>query len=174
MIYAPPWGTPPWPWITPEAGLRRSQSLLGGLRGTEPFHWGGELRTFHLLMDAQSTRLRTSFSFQERSTLFNWLDLLPNPTGMAPSTDEGRAAFESAGCATCHTGASMSDELNHDVGRGEMQTPRLGAVALRAPYFHDGCAAVLEETFDGTCRSVEVHGADPALWLPLADYLRSL
>lgn len=37
-------------------GLRRTQPLAGGLKGTAPFHWGGELSSFDHLMDEVMVR----------------------------------------------------------------------------------------------------------------------
>ncbi len=61
-------------------------------------------------------------------------------------------------------------------GAEPLQVPMLRGVGHRAPYFHDGCAKELSETFDGTCSpghvpTVELTDAEAAA---LATYLRSL
>ncbi len=162
-------------WRAADTGARRSQSLLGGLAGTEPFHWNGDLPTFRHLMSAQAARLLTEFSADDQAAMLAWLDAQPEVPGRGGATSEDRAAFERAGCASCHAGEALSDELNHDVGGGSFQTPRLRGVLLRAPYFFDGCAPALEATLDGSCRAVEEHGvADPAERGAVVSYLRSL
>jgi len=162
-------------WLMPAEGLRRSQSLLGGLVGTEPFHWGGELADFDALMDAQGLRMLRGFNSEDRAAMIEWLDDLTNPPAPSASSADAEDAFISAGCAECHAGPRLSDELGHDVGLGAIQTPRLRGVAYRAPYFHDGCAATLEETLDGTCRPPDVHGvADREVRARVVAHLRSL
>lgn len=162
-------------WRAADTGPRRSQSLLGGLAGTEPFHWSGDLPSFRHLMSAQAARLLTEFSAEDQAAMLAWLDAQPAIPGRGGAASEDRAAFERAGCASCHAGEALSDELNHDVGAGPFQTPRLRGVLLRAPYFFDGCAPGLEATLDGTCRSIEEHGVeDPAERERVVSYLRSL
>lgn len=106
-----------------------------------------------------------------------WLGELPN-LREPKADDAGRAVFESAGCATCHSGPRFTDETNRDVGTGEaFQTPSLVGVRFRAPYMHDGCAETLEERFDPACGG-DAHGdvadLDEAELALLVEYLRSL
>lgn len=97
------------------------------------------------------------------------------PAAPAPgaNAEQGRALFQSAGCAACHGGPGwtssampgpagqldpdgngMVDEVLVDVGTlnpadirggGGFDTPSLFAVGLTAPYFHDGSMATLED-----------------------------
>jgi cytochrome c peroxidase len=88
-------------------------------------------------------------------------------SGIAPLTAQeqrGQGVFNQAQCNGCHTGALFSDNqfhyigvrpTNEDTGRfqvtgntqnlGEFRTPSLRNVELRAPYFHTGRFASLEE-----------------------------
>ncbi|MEI4902565.1 c-type cytochrome, partial [Klebsiella pneumoniae] len=60
----------------------------------------------------------------------------------------GEALFRSAavGCASCHSGAKLTDRQGHNLARDlpESDTPSLIGVAASAPYFHDGSAASLD------------------------------
>lgn len=166
-------------WVQPGGAPRRTQSLLGGLIGTEPFHWAGDAHDFAALMELQEQRMGADFVAEEREQMLAWLDLLPEPPGrpaIAPDVDATLGGlFVEAGCARCHAGPRLSDGESHDVGAGPMQTPRLGGVLHRAPYFHDGCAASLKETLDGSCRPLDDHGvADGALRARLVQYLATL
>lgn len=162
-------------WITPEVGPRRTQSLLGGLSGTEPFHWGGELPDFDAIMDAQESRLGSTFHADARASMLAWLDRLPTEQGLDEPPEGGAEAFVEAGCERCHAGSSFSDGLSHDVGAGAMQTPRLLGALYRAPYFHDGCAERLEATLDGSCRDGVAHlVADPELRAQIVGFVETL
>jgi YVTN family beta-propeller protein len=84
----------------------------------------------------------------------------------------GEHAFRRWGCAVCHSGAQFTDQTQHNSGIGDAAlerrsigpTPRfdtptiLGAWAT-APYFHDGSAATLRDTFFST----GFHNMGPAM-----------
>ena len=87
-----------------------------------------------------------------------------NPDGsFTAAALAGRAVFERAGCAACHSGPELTDSGRgalHDVGTlaptsgkrlGEalvgIDTPSLKGVWQSAPYYHDGRAATLLEVF---------------------------
>jgi Chitobiase/beta-hexosaminidase C-terminal domain/Bacterial Ig-like domain/PKD domain/RoxA-like, cytochrome c-like len=90
----------------------------------------------------------------------------------------GQAIFNSAGCATCHSGAEMTDSAPnnlHDVGtittasgqrRGGtltgFDTPTLIGVWATAPYLHDGSAATLLDVIT-TKNPSNQHGNTSAL-----------
>ena len=68
------------------------------------------------------------------------------------AAERGKAVFEKAHCAACHTGPYFTDQKMHDVGTGDgldpdgkYDTPTLREVWRTAPYLHDGRAATLEE-----------------------------
>jgi cytochrome c peroxidase len=64
----------------------------------------------------------------------------------------GRDVFVQLRCDACHSGARLTDNLNHDVGTGaEFQTPPLVGLRYSAPYMRDGCAATLLDRFDPAC-----------------------
>lgn len=86
------------------------------------------------------------------------LPLPPNPFlasdgGLTPQAEVGRKLFESSesACATCHSGPTFSDGLNHDVGLGSdsdkyptYNTPTLLGTYRKVRYLHDGRAKSLE------------------------------
>ncbi len=100
--------------------------------------------------------------------------LAPPPRGLiTASAQQGEAIFSQIGCASCHTpvlitGANthpafdrksvplFSDLLLHDVGTGdgiavndarpgEIRTPALWGLRVRAPFLHDGRAPTVEQ-----------------------------
>jgi hypothetical protein len=147
-------------------GQRRTQSLRGGLSGTEPFHWDGDMSNFsQLVKEVFVGRMSgPQPSDDQTAAMLQWLDSipeLPNPPPTAPSAVEhGRTLFGSPalGCTTCHTGAHLTNNLTVDVGTGlKLQVPSLRGVGWRAPFLHTGCAPTLADRF-GTCGGGDKHG----------------
>ncbi|RYZ05077.1 MAG: cytochrome-c peroxidase [Myxococcales bacterium] len=148
-------------------GPRRSQTLEGGASQRAPFHWSGDLGDFDALVDEVMMKRMSLFADVDpgqRAALRDWLDSVPKaPTadGLDPrQVERGRLLFndEELACATCHSGSDYTDNLAHDVGTGEaFVTPSLVDVNMRAPLFHDGCAATLAGRF-GPCGGGDKHG----------------
>jgi len=171
-------------WAFAGQGLRRTQFLAGGLKGTAPFHWTGELSSFvDLMHEVGQRRMRGEETTDaEAAKLLDWIDAQPAPT--APAVDaeraaRGRAHFESAavGCAGCHAGERGTDNKSYDVGTGiTLQTPPLRGLATRTRFMHDGCAGELTDRFDPACGG-DSHGNIDALDAnelgDLVEYLRS-
>jgi YVTN family beta-propeller protein len=66
--------------------------------------------------------------------------------------EQGKALFDSAGCASCHSGEYYTNLELYNVGTGigreadwKFDTPTLREVWRTAPYLHDGRAATLKE-----------------------------
>jgi cytochrome c peroxidase len=142
-------------WALPE-GARRTPTLRGGLKGTEPFHWAGNLRDIDALMgEVMVGRMGdTGHSSERNQAVLDWLDTvpaLPPPANFDPAAAErGRAVFESAavGCASCHAGRQGTNNGFANVGTGQtLQVPRLTELGSRAPYFHDGRILRMEDRF---------------------------
>lgn len=145
-------------WTFESIGVRRTQSLRGGIMETAPFHWDGDLADMdHLMADVFQTRMGGKLtSSEDIEALGAWIDQLPT-TAVA----RGKAIFMSAeaGCSTCHAGSKLTNNTSADVGTGsKLQTPQLMGLALRAPYMHDGCAATLEARFRESCGGGDRHG----------------
>ncbi len=167
-------------------GPRRTQTLRGGLLGTEPFHWDGLETDFAALTgDVMQGRMGgPSLDETQNQALARYLDALPGmPAPVAastPSVERGKALFNDAtvACATCHTGSRFSNDQTMDVGSrdGMLQVPGLIGLWARAPYLHDGCAKTLLDRFT-TCDTGK-HGAVNQLpsddLRALSDYLETM
>jgi hypothetical protein len=148
-------------------GPRRSQTLEGGASGRAPFHWSGDLVTFDNLVDEVMIKrmsLPANVDLHQRAALKDWLDSVPKAATAddldSGAVERGRVLFEDSelACATCHSGVDFTDNQPHDVGTGAaFITPSLVDVNIRAPLFHDGCAATLEGRF-GPCGGGDAHG----------------
>lgn len=148
-------------WAFSDVGRRRTQTLLGGISQTKPFHWNGDMSSLSELMgEVFVSRMGNApLSGHEQDAFAAWIDTLAD---LPSRTDgdvakAGRAAFDKAGCEACHGGERFSDGSSADVGTGgRFQVPSLIGVGYRAPYFHDGCARTMEDRF-GACNTPE-HG----------------
>jgi YVTN family beta-propeller protein len=185
-------------WEFPD-GPRQTPALAGRhVLSTAPYHWSGEftdIGTFnkHTITERMGgSGLTTAAAAQ----LDGYIDQLPAAaTGMNAASEavtRGKALFEgSAACATCHTGALLTNNgfaevgtLNtHDknadkgpVASAGFNVPSLLGLGRSAPYLHDGSLTTLEERIfknDG-----DVHGKTSELTadqkLDLVSYLKSL
>jgi len=159
-------------WTFACEGTRRTQSLQVGLKGTEPFHWGGDEKDFsQLVTDVFVGRMSGPMLAQDQiDATLSWIDAQPRrtrtlPTDMA-AVARGKALFNDAtraGCVTCHTGAHFTNNQTVDVGTGGMfQVPSLVGIGTRGPFMHDGCAATLRDRF-GACGGGDKHGITSTL-----------
>ena len=152
-------------WTFKGLGPRRTQNLRGGLLGTEPLHWSGDMKDFPTLFDEVFVGRMTGFPLDSTYTdaLATWIDKQPSlarTPSDADAVQRGRALFESTevGCATCHSGSLLTNNTTVDVGTGgAYQVPSLKGVSFRAPFLHDGCAQTLRDRF-GECGGGDRHG----------------
>ncbi len=115
----------------------------------------------------------------------------PAPSGAAlsplsPAQLRGQALFqdETVGCATCHNGAHLTDNLSWDVDSQatsfdirEFQTPVLHGLDRSGPYMHDGSAATLRDlvfNFVATDRMGNGSHLDDSALEDLAAFLATL
>jgi hypothetical protein len=138
-----------------EVGLRRTQTLLGGVSETKPFHWSGDINSMENLMGEVFTKRmgNRQLTGKEVARFEEWLGQLEHLTPVeSKEAKAGAEAFESAGCLDCHSGSRLSNDKNKNVGTGEFfQTPSLIGLRFRAPYMHDGCASDLRARFEPAC-----------------------
>jgi hypothetical protein len=174
-------------WTFACEGTRRTQSLQIGLKGTEPFHWGGDEKTFpQLVNDVFVGRMSgPQLADDQIDATLHWIDAQPRRTHTMPTDTaavaRGKALFDDtahAGCASCHTGPSFTNNATVDVGTGGMfQVPSLVGIGTRGPYMHDGCAPTLKDRF-GPCGGGDKHGLTSNLTGPqindLIQYLDTL
>lgn len=154
-------------WTFHGIGARRTQTLRGGLLGTEPFHWNGDMSDFNMLMREVFVGRMSGFqpTADQASALIGWLDKQPALRAKAKdplAAMRGKELFESAavGCNECHSGAHFTNNQTRNVGTGaDLQVPALKSLIFRAPLMHNGCAADLSARFsDETCGGGAAHG----------------
>ena len=149
-----------WPFFE---GARRTPTLRGGIGGTAPFHWSGDMASMNVLMSTvMSVRMRgPHLTLEGVQSVEDWLHLqtaLPAPQLDAASVARGALAFAAAGCRSCHVGAQGTNNATIDVGTGlPLQVPRLVEFAWRGPWFHDGRMVALEDRFAPSAGG-ELHG----------------
>jgi mono/diheme cytochrome c family protein len=140
-----------------------------GLEGTAPFHWDGTLGDLSALMDEVFVgRMGGVFQSPARlQALQNWVfsipSLPPRRAANDPAVVRGRELFnsEAVGCATCHSGGKLTNNLSVAVRAGQtqlLQVPSLVGVGYRAPLMHDGCAKTLRDRFTPECGGGDNHG----------------
>ncbi len=174
-------------WAFEGLGPRRTQNLRGGVTGTEPFHWDGDLKNLESLMGEVFAKRMSGGPLRsdQVQALTHFLDAIPL-LPVAASADaaklaRGRALFDDAtvGCASCHGGPRTTNNTSVDVGTGgAFQVPSLRGIAYRAPFMHTGCAPTLASRFDGGCGGGDKHGKTSHLTSPqledLVSYLETL
>ncbi len=164
--------------------LRRTQTLHGGVSGTEPLHWAGDMVDFESLVHGTMSRMGARVDDPRLvDALRHFLDgvrHLPVPAPADPAlAARGREVFASAEaqCADCHSGSRLSNDATVDVGTGgAFQVPTLLGLRHRAPYLHDGRAATIRGVL--TDAYTDGHGSvshlAPADLDALVAYLESL
>ena len=121
-------------WDFADVGLRRTQSLRGGITSTAPFHWDGEMADLRAIMTEVFTHRMGGEEQSEAhvDAISRWLDALPALPPLSRPRDKaaafrGKALFHdpNVGCASCHSGASFTSNTNASVGKGgpPLQTP---------------------------------------------------
>ncbi|MCC6873138.1 MAG: cytochrome-c peroxidase [Sandaracinaceae bacterium] len=145
-----------------DVGPRRTQTLSGGILGTAPFHWAGDVADITSVMEGTFVgRMGGDRPRDDEIVEFaRWMDALPAvpapPPEDAGALDRGRAVFERASCESCHSGPRFTNNQTVSMGPEPMQVPALLEVAYRAPYLHDGSAPTLDAL-------VLSHAGGPAL-----------
>ncbi len=174
-------------WKFEALGVRRTQSLRGGIMHLAPFHWDGDMKDLGTLMkDVFAGRMQGhTLSKGYVDALGTYLDSLPTlpngPVKDQAAVSRGQKLFNDSkvGCATCHGGSDLTNNATMDVGTGRgVQVPTLKGVAWRAPFMHTGCAPTLEARFDPTCGGGDRHGVTSHLTAAqhadLAAYMETL
>lgn len=152
-------------WHFAGVGDRRTPHVPQGFLETAPFHWDGDLPGIDDLMGTVFTQRMggPAVDTAHASAIGHWLDTrptqLPRASQSSASVARGAQVFEEAGCASCHSGAMLTNNQTVDVGTGRaLQVPSLIGVARALPVMHDGCAHTLAERFDPACGG-RAHGA---------------
>jgi mono/diheme cytochrome c family protein len=154
-------------WTFASLGARRTQTLAGGMLGTGPFHWSGDMKDMFMLSSEVLEKRMSGPSLRGEhvQALKGWIDKVPGYKPVAASdqaaADRGRALFEDAtvGCSSCHGGPAMTTHALVEVGTGSpFKVPSLLGVGFRAPFMHDGCAPTLADRFGPCGGSDDRHG----------------
>lgn len=153
-------------WNFQAIGPRRTQTLRGGILGTEPFHWDGDMTDLgHLTGDVFASRMSGgSMPRRHVEALARWMDsipaLAPPPVQEPDAIALGRQAFVKADCASCHSDARGTGPGSFDVGTGGFfQVPPLQGLSYRLPLMHDGCAdSIRSRLTDPACGGGRAHG----------------
>ncbi|MFN0149414.1 MAG: cytochrome c peroxidase [bacterium] len=115
-------------------------------------------------------RIAMAIASYERTLFSNrtpFDSVLAGTATLTPLENQGRGLFNTLSCNNCHAGNRFTDEIFHYIGvrpvnedlgrfeftgapidRGAFRTPGLRNVAERAPYFHNGQFATLEDVID--------------------------
>jgi DNA-binding beta-propeller fold protein YncE len=176
--------------------VRRTPSLRGTIAGTAPYHWLGDETTMGVLIDDVYTHRMSGaeLTAAQKQVLTSWVQAIPAPPAPswvdASAVSRGRVLFQgAAGCATCHSGAKLTNNQTLDVGTADpgflpdggaeptaFQVPPLVGVGWRTPLMHNGCATTIADRF-GSC-STPGHGTVAQLTTQnisdLTAYLESL
>lgn len=142
---------------------RQTPSLAGKVSTTLPITWTGSVATVidEIHATTQDRMGGAGLSDADARAVATFVDstrLPKRPQGDAARRANGEKIFRRAdvGCATCHSGDTLSDGDNHAVFGFERptNTPTLRGIGASAPYLHDGTAhtlrAVLERAKDGS------------------------
>lgn len=161
-------------------GPRHTPALDVGLGGTAPFHWGGELDDFAMLVsEVHEGRMGEMIQSPVRVDAFEaWVTGL----GEAPirAMDEpataGRELFLQYRCDSCHAGTATTNNLTVVAGWGDaLQVPSLHSIGLHPPYMHDGRAPTLAAAVrDMLARTLPDEHVDDAQVEQLVAYLQTL
>ncbi len=172
-------------WNFSGLGARRTQAIGGGISGTEPFHWGGDMKDFPTLAHDVFNARMTGPNLEDKyvTALAAWIDTIAAWKSNAPldaaAVERGRVLFNSpaTACATCHAGAKLTNNTNADVGTGgPFQVPSLRGLVWRAPFMHNGCAATVSDRFStcGGSKHGQASSLDPGQKADLVAYLETL
>lgn len=137
---------------------RNTPSLAGNVSETAPVTWTNDVASV-----AAEARLTSEgrmgghgLSASDTRAIQAFVDFEPGVDVPTRGSNDaaiarGKAIFEreDVGCATCHSGARLTDNLNHDLyGLTAVNTPGLVGVMATAPYLHDGSAKDLEAVLE--------------------------
>ncbi len=137
------WATPPWGWHAEFDELADLDVLFRELQ-----HGAGLIDGLPYPALGQPNSGRSP----DMDALVVYLNSLAGPglNAQRIPPDEvlaGEAVWLTRGCAECHTPPLYTDNLTHDLGGGEVNTPSLRWLWDTAPYYSDGRAATLFDVF---------------------------
>lgn len=134
-------------------GPRNTMTLAGGAAETAPFTWLGGVESIaeEAFLTSQGRMGGVGITTEDLADIEAFVTQIRQVD--APRSDLaalGEEIFNRAdvGCATCHVGATSTDNEQHLVIGFAAQTPTLRGIAATAPYFHDGSARTLRDVLE--------------------------
>ncbi|MCH9685533.1 MAG: c-type cytochrome [Deltaproteobacteria bacterium] len=157
-------------WNFVGVGARHTPALNAGLRGSEPFHWEGDLPDMHALMEDVLVRRMGGqrLSAERVDALAEYVFSMPAPIPRRAPTDlaatRGKTLFATWGCDTCHQGASGvgGPDGAQEGFAFEVQIPPLRGVASHPPFMHDGRALTLSDAVLDMLERTQPQMANPS------------
>jgi mono/diheme cytochrome c family protein len=159
-------------WNFTPIGARRTQDISGGVLQTAPLHWDGDMEGLDSIMAEVFVKRMGGLAQGPRriKAFAKWLDAIPSTPQSTvadlTAAERGKAIFNDAkvACASCHSGAKLTNNKTVDVGTGRaFQVPSLLHIADRAPFMHNGCAPTLRDRFSPACGGGDSHGVTSQL-----------
>lgn len=142
-------------------GAAKRTLSLGGVAHTGPWAWNGKQTDLaaQVRVSVESTMQGQPLPEDDIAALVAYIKTIEPPPSLSTARDqrdevaiaEGAKIFEARGCVTCHQPPHYTSEGAYDVGledkRGNrhFNPPSLRGVSQRAPLFHDGRAASVED-----------------------------
>lgn len=137
-----------------ESGDWQTPSLGGDVDATAPVSWSQDVPSVREEARLTITGPMAGSEEADIDAVAAYVNhvRLPNPPTRTVSDEVlavGRAAFETAGCHSCHAPPLYTDNQHHQMfGLEAVQTPTLFGIASSAPYLHNGKAASLDDLLD--------------------------
>ncbi len=138
-----------------DSGIRQTPSFAGPVSLTAPFTWTAGVTTLQeeARITSQERLGGVGITDAQLDAIAAFLDYTrdvdhPRKGEVTAATERGLALFNryDIGCAGCHNGERMTDQLPHDMfGLKGVDTPSLIGIAATPPYLHDGRAATLRD-----------------------------
>ena len=169
-------------WTFTGMGPRRTPSLLGTIKGTEPFHWDGDMKDLKDIVDHVFVERMSGPKVDagQLEALGGWMFQLPEPPKLRAESEitaRGGQVFAQR-CQSCHNGGKLTNNATVDVGTGgPFQVPSLVGVGWHRPLLHTGCAQTLTDRFDPACGGAQhgdVEDLSPAQVSDLVQFLETL
>ncbi|MEL6349320.1 MAG: cytochrome c peroxidase [Myxococcota bacterium] len=137
-----------------EKGPSQTPSLSGGIADTAPFTWRDDVASVadEAMRTSREQMGGDGVGFDDATSMEAYIDALspiaPNKlVGQTEAIERGKDAFQRAGCDSCHSGPSLTNNVSYAILNPDelINTPGLRGIASTGPYFHDGSAATLRD-----------------------------
>lgn len=164
-----------------DRGAPKKVVTLRGVAHSGPWAWNGSKQTLEeqiktsLIISMQSQLPTEELPIESLAAYLRTLPAVPSITS-ARGTDVNEetratlmATFQKSGCRDCHADDAFTSNAVFDVGlydemgETEFNPPSLLGVSQRAPYFHDGRAATLDDVLKSSHHNAETPLKEPEI-----------